>query len=109
MVPVKKSTDTPLLKEYIYCRDLEGERWTIPRGSKLHLELWADVQQGYPDPFVPVELIREPWRGLTWDIEGKLESGIRSWVFLNAAEKHGLYRLGQFVRLQHRRKATSNG
>lgn len=108
--------DTELRMAYVRCRDLDGELWTIPRGSKLHALLWSDVQLGYVEPYIPVELIREPWRGLNFTLDPEL--GVRVQAFLtrrilmqpevqNQVAYH-TYRYGQFARLQQRVKVRTS-
>lgn len=103
-----------LAPAYVRCRDLSGDLWTVPRGSRLHLLLWSDVQQGYPEPFVPIALIREPWRGLEWDMEDALRSAVAvvSSPFIQSAARtlaaHNAFRLGQFRRLQERVKVRTS-
>ena len=107
---VKK--DVELHPSYVRCRDLDGELWTIPAGpagSKLHLLCWSDQQQfGAADLYIPVELLREPWRGLDWPVD--LAAGVEAWKLATGQEDTQarqriatrLYRVGQFTRLQQR-------
>lgn len=103
---------------YVRCRDFDGEWWTIPAGpagSKLHLLCWSDQQQFGGELFLPVELLREPWRGLDWPVD--LAAGVERWVAQegqqDSLERQAmatrLYRVGQFTRLQERvRGRTGN-
>lgn len=110
---------------YVRCQDLEGQWWTIPSGPAgglLHQQLWSDLEQhGQATLYVPRELLRAPWRGLDMRLRGldmllafssRLDDyKATAWAMTaldRSSQAHRLYRVGQFLRLQHRVKVRTS-
>lgn len=90
---------TPKPLPYVRCRDLEGELWTVPAGSTLHLQLLGAQLQGSGELFVPVELLRAPWRGLV-DLHGRLVQSLARWQEAPQEQSvRDIWRLGQYQRM----------
>jgi len=91
---------------YQRVKDLSGELWTVPAGSLLHAELAACAAAGGPEPYIPVELLRDPEPILLSDqpLEpSELRAKLARYMQLPADQQaqlaHRLWREGQYLRL----------
>lgn len=92
---------------FVRCRDLAGCLWTVPAGSKLHLALLGDVEQGNPQPFLPIEVLRHPERGLVpLELDGLVEAFLAD---PDVQTAHALWRIGMYVRLRDRVRHRISG